>query len=218
MRTWLLGGACLLVLATACQAKVGASAGASTGGDAHAEASGDVKSDGASKPEAKPDSPPPAATTTAAETPAPRPDGACAFHCYVAQGHDKVNIAAEDENRFREAFGATMDQFRQCSYASGRWRRKSSPVLNLRFNFQGELADEGHDLTGYGNDPQYNCFATVPHTLPKVAGPPATTVRCAETCETPKTQKAQANPRGNRGPKAPPPPAPAPAPAPAPKQ
>ncbi|MBL8613600.1 MAG: hypothetical protein JNL38_40045 [Myxococcales bacterium] len=214
MKKWLSGGSVLLcALAVACQGKVGASAGASTGGDVHAEGSGEVKTDGDAKPEAKPDAKPEAAPTTTAEAPPPPPDGTCAFRCYVAEGPTKVQLSPEEERRFRDAFATTMDQFRQCSAAHyGKWRRKSSPVLNLRFNFQGELADEGHDLTGYGNDSQHNCYATVPHTMPKVAGPPASTVRCSETCETPKT-KTDKTPKGAKPPKAAPPAAPAPAPA-----
>jgi hypothetical protein len=104
-----------------------------------------------------------------------------------------------------------MAQFRQCSAMHNWRRRRGSPVLNLRFNFQGELADEGHDLSGYFGDSQYNCYASVPHTTPKISGPPASTVRCWEQCEQPKPQNAKPTP-GRRGQ---PKPGPAPAPPPA---
>ena len=86
------------------------------------------------------------------------------------------------------------------------FHRRGSPTLNLRFNMKGELVDEGHDLTLYQEDPQHACYESVPMSTPKLSGPPASAVRCAETCVTKKPEKgpkAPKNPR--RGPPAPPP-------------
>jgi len=150
-------------------------------------AASDTKTE--TKAETKGDeTPAPAAEAPAASTPLPE---GCAFKCYVAAGYQKQPLPEADEARFRGVFGGTMDQLRACAGPRG-YRRKSSPTLNLRFNFQGELVDEGHDFTGYTNDANYGCYDRVPRSLPKTQGPAASTVRCSEICETKKKPAAKA--------------------------
>jgi len=144
------------------------------------------------------EAPAPAAEAPAASTPLPE---GCAFKCYVAEGHQKQPLPEADEARFRGVFGGTMDQLRACAGPRG-YRRKSSPTINLRFNFQGELVDQGHDFTGFTNDANYGCYDRVPRALPKTQGPAASTVRCAEICETKKKPAAKAPPASGKKPPA----------------
>jgi hypothetical protein len=162
-----------------------------------AETSVEAKTETQTETKSETKSEEPAAPVAEAPAPAtPLPEG-CAFKCYIAEGYQKQPLPEADEARFRGVFGATMDQLRACAGPSG-YRRKSSPTLNLRFNFQGELVDEGHDFTGYTNDPNYSCYDRVPRSLPKAQGPAASTVRCAEICETPKKGAAKVQPAGGK--------------------
>ncbi len=189
-----------------CAVKASASAKANTGGDLDAE--GSVGSGGASTAPPRTAPPPPPAETSAPATPAP---AGCAFRCYIADGPHRLPLLADDETRITQTFAPTIEAFRVCTGGRG-FHRKGSPTVNLRFNFQGELADEGHDLTDYYDDPAHACYEAVPKLIPKLAGPPASAVRCTESCVTKKSEKAAKAPgkkapggKGPRPPASPPP-------------
>jgi hypothetical protein len=202
----LLGSAALLCAACAASA----SAKVNTGGDANAnaEASGETSGTATPGPSAPQAPPPPTQTNATAFSAGPQSPGTygvCPFRCYVAEGAKRVAMAPEDEARLGQAFAEPMGQFRACGEGRRYRHRRSSPIVNLRFNAQGELAEEGYDLEAYVGDPEINCYATVPRTMPTVAGPPSSTVRCAEICERPKpppkAPKAPKEPKGARAPK-----------------
>ncbi len=182
-------GACFLCGACAAGASAKVNSGGEASGDVQADATGDT-STGGSGSGGSGVAPTPAAPQTGNATafssgPAAGSYGACPFRCYMAQGASRVAMAPEDEARIGQVFAETMGQFRSCGEGR-RYRRRSSPTLNLRFNAQGELAESGYDLESYVRDPDIACYATVPRSVPAVGGPPSSTVRCAEVCERPK--------------------------------
>ncbi len=208
-------GACLLCGACAAGASAKVNSGGEASGDVQADTTGDTSGSSGSSGSNGSTSSPPAPQTGNATAFSSGPNagsyGVCPFHCYVAQGASRVAMAPEDEARIGQAFAETMGQFRSCGDGR-RYRRRSSPTVNLRFNAQGELAESGYDLESYVRDPDIGCYATVPRNLPTVGGPPSSTVRCAEVCERP---KAPARTKGKNGRTAPAPTAAVPPAAPA---
>ncbi len=182
----LLLGACLLCGACAASASAKVNSGGEASGDVQADATGETSgSGGTGSTTSSPPAPQTGNATAFSAGPGAGSYGSCPFRCYVAQGASRVAMAPEDETRIGQAFAETMGQFRSCGDGR-RYRRRSSPTLNLRFNAQGELAESGYDLESYVRDPDIACYATVPRNVPAVGGPPSSTVRCAEVCERPK--------------------------------
>lgn len=193
-------GACLLCGACAAGASAKVSTGGEASGDVQADTTGDTSGGGATNNTSSPPAPQAGNATAFSSGPSTSASyGVCPFHCYLAQGASRVAMAPEDEARIGQAFAETMGQFRSCGDGR-RYRRRSSPTVNLRFNAQGELAESGYDLESYVRDPDIGCYATVPRNLPTVGGPPSSTVRCAEVCERP---KAPARTKGKSGRNAP---------------
>lgn len=194
-----------LALLTACQANANVSAKANTGGDVKGEASGDMSSTQSS--------PPPATTSTAAPVTASQPQqvtdtgaGACPFECFIADGADSIPVTAEEQQRLHGVFGGTMNGMRNCVGGSGWTRRRSSPVLNVRVNFKGEVTDVGVDARGYEHFD--SCIEGVSRPLPDGTYSGPSTIRCSERCApAPRTVKT----KGRAATKAPATPAAAPA-------
>jgi hypothetical protein len=92
-----------------------------------------------------------------------------------------VPVSGDDQARLSSAFGNTMNAMRQCT-GNGSWgRRLSSPVLNVRVNFKGEVTDVGVDTRGF--DEIDSCLSSVQRPLPGGAFAGPATIRCAEKCE-----------------------------------
>lgn len=195
-------GACLLCGACAAGASAKVNSGGEASGDVQADTTGDTSgSGGSSASTGGPVTPAPQSgnATAFSAGPSTGSSGVCPFHCYVAQGASRVAMAPEDEARIGQAFAETMGQFRSCGDGR-RYRHRSSPTVNLRFNAQGELAESGYDLESYVRDPDISCYATVPRNVPAVGGPPSSTVRCAEVCERPKAPERTKGKRGRTTP------------------
>jgi hypothetical protein len=166
---------------TACQASV--SAKANSNGDVKADADANMKSSDTHETMAS--KPPPAATgdTTTSSAPVSATASSCPFQCSVSDGADSTLVSADDLARYQQAFSGTISSMRQCIGGDGWSRHRSSPVLNVRVNFSGDVTDVGIDTRGFDN--YDSCLAAVARPLPdgKFAGP--ADVRCAEKCERP---------------------------------
>ena len=164
----------------ACHASV--SAKANTNGDATASAEMNETS---STPETT-TSTAPAPTPVTAKEPAQattQVSSACPFECFIADGASQIALSAEEQQRLQGAFAGTMSGIHQC-VGGGAWqRRRSSPVLNVRVNFKGEVTDVGVDSRGY--DTYDSCIEGVQRPLPDGTFSGPSTIRCAERCAAP---------------------------------
>jgi hypothetical protein len=171
----------VLSLLTACQANANLSAKANTSGDVKAEGSADMSTHESSSP--------PAPQTNEAVRSAPPPQqvtatgSSCPFECFIATGADSIPVTAEEQQRLHSAFVGTMGGMQQCVGGNGWSRRRSSPVLNVRVNFKGEVTDVGVDARGY--DTYGSCLENVSRPLPDGTFPGPSTIRCSERCAAP---------------------------------
>ncbi len=184
----------VLTLLAACQANASVSAKANTSGDMKGEASGDMSDRGSSSPQTtstapqQVTSPPPQQVTATGSS--------CPFECFIADGASSLPVAADEQQRLHGAFATTMGGIQQCIGGSGWSRRRSSPVLNVRVNFKGEVTDVGVDARGY--EMYDSCITGVSRPLPDGAYSGPSTIRCSERC----VQPTRTRGRGKAGAKA----------------
>jgi hypothetical protein len=87
--------------------------------------------------------PPPLQMQTAVPPSAP-PADACPLSCYEARGADKAPLTGEETTQLRSALEPIVSRMRQC-VTPEEWRRRGSPMMNLRLAPDGTLADFGVD-------------------------------------------------------------------------
>ncbi len=181
----------VLTLLAACQANASVSAKANSSGDVKGEASGDMSSSGSS---------PQTTSTAPQQVTSPPPQqvtatgSSCPFECFIADGASSLPVTADEQQRLHGAFSTTMGGMQQCIGGSGWSRRRSSPVLNVRVNFKGEVTDVGVDARGY--EMYDSCITGVSRPLPDGTFSGPSTIRCSERCvqpaRTPRRGKAAA--------------------------
>jgi hypothetical protein len=180
----------VLLAATSC------SVNAKVRGDVNTGAGADVSTkENPPEPPAEPPpaSPQPAQTAAPAPTQAAPVASACPLTCYVAAGASRLAVTDQELEGLKGALGPMLGTMRGCVSPEA-WRRRGSPVLNIRVAPDGKIAEVGvdphHDHDGDG------CFANAAQSTPNASFPGRTTIRCAERCDSPATTTSR--PRAKR--------------------
>lgn len=175
----------VLLAATSC------SVNAKVRGDVNTGAGAEV-----STKENPPEAPaePPPASPAPAQTAAPvAVASACPLTCYVAAGATHLAVTDQELEGLKGALGPMLGTMRGCVSPEA-WRRRGSPVLNIRIAPDGKIAEVGVD-PHHGHDAD-GCLANAALSTPNASFPGRTTIRCAERCEAPAT--ATPRPRKRR--------------------
>ena len=140
------------------------------------KASGDTNDRRNESPEPVASSPAPAPVVAAA--PAPRTD-ACPVTCFEPQGSMRVAVTNEELTQLRSALDPMLSRMHACT-TDDDWRRRGSPVINLRIAPDGTLSEVGidphHGLAS-------SCFEEAGRSSsPSLSLPERKIVRCVERC------------------------------------
>jgi hypothetical protein len=178
--------ACLFAgLAPACHAEVHAS----TAGDANASAKTDEPEMTVTETQA---APAPTTQAAAAAPEAPPPD-ACPLHCYAAWGAYRTDVTSGELSQLASALEPALSRMRACAGAEGTqtWRRRGSPVLQLRVEPDGMVHEIDVD-PHHSYEHARSCIDDAAReTNISLAMPGRKTVRCNERCETPRSARGR---------------------------
>ena len=122
--------------------------------------------------------PTPQAVTAPAPPPPPRTD-ACPVTCFEPQGSLRVPVTNEELSQLRSALDPMLSRMHTCT-SDEDWRRRGSPVINLRIAPDGTLNELGVDPHHGLNS---SCFEEAGRSsLPSLSLPARHIVRCVERC------------------------------------
>ena len=109
---------------------------------------------------------------------APRTD-ACPVTCFEPQGSMRVAVTNEELTQLRGALDPMLSRMHACT-SDDEWRRRGSPVINLRIAPDGTLSEVGVDPHhGLGS----SCFEEAGRSsIPTLSLPERKIVRCVERC------------------------------------
>jgi hypothetical protein len=106
--------------------------------------------------------------------------------CYVAQGAERVDLAQTEIDQLRGGLQPILSRMEAC-VGPDEWRRRGSPILNLRIAPDGQVAEVGVDPHHYHAAGGCLEQAARGSDVPGVSLPGRTTVRCYERCVQPRT-------------------------------
>jgi hypothetical protein len=169
-----------IVLCTACQVE-GSMKASATANEARSEQSEQSTFSGSTPAAPAPAAPPVVAVAAPAD--------ACPLSCFEARGSERANVTAEEQAQLRTALEPVIGRMRSCT-SPEEWRRRGSPVINLRLAPDGTLSDLGVDPH---HSHESRCVDESGRSGVSVSLPGRKVVRCSERCvrETPRR-------RGNR--------------------
>lgn len=158
------------------------------GASAHESRAEETSSVSISAPSTPPPPPPSSgasgATTTGpaptTASPAAPPADACPLTCFEARGSERATLTSEEHAQIRSALAPTLARMRACTSPDD-WRRRGSPVINLRVAPDGSLVRLGVDPH---HDRESACMEDAANEVTlSVALPGRKVVRCVERCE-----------------------------------
>ncbi len=129
-----------------------------------------------------PDVPP---STSASAAPAPAstvpPTDACPLTCNEAHGSLSLALTPEEHAQLRSSLEPMLSKMRQCVSAE-EWRRRGSPVIQLRIGVDGTISEHGVD-PDHDHSINSNCFEDASRSVtPSANLPGRKSVRCREHC------------------------------------